>query len=158
MSPKFYLYKPLCLLFLSFSLVACVPSIPTPEGEASVAATGETQNLYLPSIQSKGEPFPMPNEAPLTAWFLAERAVPIMPGALVGQEMGGKYVFTTSTSILDVKNYYLQELEAQGWEVLSIGEGPNHTVLLFQQGEARVTITMDFLVEPALCYVVIAGE
>jgi len=165
MSPRFFLHKSLWLFFLSLLLflVSCVPVISTPEeGNSSsivptAVATGETQNLYLPLFQNKEGPFPMPEEIPLTEWRASTAWIPIMPGAQVGQEMDDKYVFTTFARIPNVENYYLEELEIRGWEALSIAESPNKTVLLFQQGEARVTITMDFLVDQELCYVVIEG-
>ena len=88
---------------------------------------------------------------------MAGGVIPIMPGAQAGAEMDGSYVFTTFALLPNIEEYYTQEMQARGWEPLSIAESINLKEMLFRNGDARVTIKMDFLPEQNLSYVVIEG-
>jgi hypothetical protein len=143
-------------------MAACTSAPPAPEGEEgettpALQSTGDNQTIYLPLFQKNGDPFPLPTDAPLAEWTVAGGVIPIMPGAQAGAEMDGSYVFTTFVPLPNIEMYYTQELQARGWQPLSIAESTNLKEMLFEMGAARVTIKMDFLPEQNLSYVVIEG-
>ncbi len=153
-------FTPILWLFtLCFLWTSCTSAPPSPAQEETTSSqtTGENQKIYLPLFHKNGDPFPIPTDAPLTEWTVAGGVLPVMPGAQAGGEMDGNYIFTTSASIADIKAYYTQELEARGWESLSMAESPDKKELLFQLGEAKLTVKMDFLPEQNLSYVVLEG-
>lgn len=152
------------LFLLSVFLTACAaPPTPTPVGgdtealNSSGTPTGEGEKIFLPLFQNKEAQVPLPSAAPLAEWTVAGHAVPVMPGAQAGQEMDGRYVFTTPASLVDIETYYFQEMPKRGWVILSIGESMEVKDWLFQLGEVRLTIHAEFLPEQNLSYVVIGG-
>ncbi|NUM49333.1 MAG: hypothetical protein HUU38_31930 [Anaerolineales bacterium] len=151
----------LALLVGMLLLTACTPPVaPTPaEGEnAVVSPSGESQTVYLPLAQSGNTTgAPLPTDPPLTEWTVAGGVVPVMPGAQAGAEAEGRYVFITPVSLAEVEAYYLQEMPNRGWQTLSIGESMEIKDLLFQLGDARLTIRIEFLADKNLSYVVIEG-
>jgi hypothetical protein len=161
-----YVRRPLLLgLILSFLLVACTPPVsPTPtdavteEGQESSQPGGEDHTVYLPLSQSnENGGLTLPSESPVAEWNTAGGIVPIMPGATAGQAMNGGYAFTTSASIADLVTFYQQEMSARGWQVLSLGESMEVKDLLFQIGEMRLKIHIEFLSAQNLSYVFIEG-
>lgn len=149
-------------LLLILVLAGCstpAPTVPV-EGEGETVtqpSSGDGNQIYLPLFQKNGEDVPLPTGAPLTEWPVAGGAVPVMTGAQAGQEVDGKYVYTTPAALADVVAYYQQEMPARGWTALSIGESMDIKDLLFQIGESRLTIHIEFLPEQNLTYVVIEG-
>lgn len=158
--------KSLFFVFLSLSvlLVACTPpaptATPTAEEAGNVSENAQTTGeytIYLPLSESNDNNFVLPSEAPVTEWNTAGGVIPIMAGATAGQQDAGNYAFTTTVAVADVEAYYLQELAARGWTSLSIGESMDVKNLLFEHGDARITIYIKFLAEKNLTYVLIEG-
>ncbi|HNB51845.1 MAG TPA: hypothetical protein PK530_07875 [Anaerolineales bacterium] len=149
-------------LILMLALAGCSTPAPTStvegENEAVAQSTpGEENEIYLPLFQKGGQQVPLPTGAPLTEWPVAGGVVPVMAGAQAGDEVDGKYVFTTPAALADVEAYYLQEMPARGWTSLSIGESMDIKDLLFQLGDSRLNIHIEFLPDQNLTYVVIEG-
>jgi hypothetical protein len=86
-------------------------------------------------------PYPMPSGEPLTEW----RDLPIMPGAIAGEETeSGAYIFTIHETLDDVRLYYEQELVALGWEKGDGGSGEpgvNH-LAFFKKGNDSLIIIL----------------
>lgn len=150
-------------MLLILVLAGCSTPAPTAtvegDGEAVAQATAPAgeNTIYLPLFEKSGEQVSLPTGAPLTEWPVAGGVVPVMTGAQAGQEVDGKYVYTTPAALADVTAYYQQEMPARGWTALSIGESMDIKDLLFQIGESRLTIHIEFLPAQKLTYVVIEG-
>lgn len=76
----------------------------------------------------------------LTDW----KGIPIMPGAISGQEEMGDYQFTTAASENDIANYYQQELPKSGWVLQPnmMTQVPG-TALAFKKGNTFVFFKID---------------
>jgi hypothetical protein len=76
----------------------------------------------------------------LTDW----KGIPIMPGAISGQEEMGDYQFTTAASENDIVNYYQQELPKSGWVLQPnmMTQVPG-TALAFKKGNTFVFFKID---------------
>jgi hypothetical protein len=62
----------------------------------------------------------MPVGTPVSEW----RGLPIMPGAIAGEETDtGAYIFTINASLDDIQNFYELELRKLGWKKTSGGAG-----------------------------------
>ncbi|GAB4577948.1 MAG: hypothetical protein Fur0022_06800 [Anaerolineales bacterium] len=149
-------------LVVMVSLTACtLPVSPTPvEGENALPAenSGEGQTIYLPLAQSGNTiANTLPTDPPVEVWPVTGGEIPIMPGAQAGKEEEEKYVFTIAAPLADVEAYYLEALPARGWKTLSIGESMETKNLLFEMGDARLTIYAESLPDLNLIYVVIEG-
>ena len=78
-------------------------------------------------------PFPLPEGNPQPVW----NEIPVMPGAIRGEERDGDiYVFTIQSSEEEVQDFYLGELPEVGWESLAVGEGGNGSVLMIFTGKS----------------------
>lgn len=136
------MYKLRFLLVLILFLTGCSSALPSPSGDNAQTADGTPYRVLLPNVQAPGKRSPsLPEGAPLTEW----NTIPIMPGALAGEETGNGYRFITEASISDIKAYYLETLAAAGWTEVSEGEAPNHLALVFQKDGDQTNITIDFL-------------
>jgi len=147
-----------CLFMTTTILTACTPPVPAPEEVGGVptneAAADENEKIFLPAIQVRGGSSPMPEGVPLTEWLSpAGSLIPIMPGAMAGEEVDGSYVFTIAAQIPDVENYYLETLGVQGWVPVSLGQGPDSMVFMLRREDASLAISINFLPDVGLSYV-----
>jgi hypothetical protein len=88
---------------------------PTPEGEFQLGGT------------------------PLANW----RGVPIIPGAIAGQEESETYRFIVDASIQEIKAYYQGELTPMGWKAdkTGYGEGAN-LIISFSKDQQKLRVSM----------------
>ncbi len=91
------------------------------------------------------EPFtlPLPSGDPVSEW----KGIPIMPGALAGEESnaGGKanYTFTITGDVQTVQDYYTTELTKLGWSAFATGQGESGLALLiFMKGTDLLTLSI----------------
>jgi ABC-type amino acid transport substrate-binding protein len=136
--------KMLALLLAAFSLAACGPrdsegtEIPaTIETGTTTAASASTPVPPLGTSSPGGE-FEL-SGTPLASW----RGVPIMPGAIAGQEESETYRFTISASTQDIQTYYQGELTSMGWQVdkTGYGEGAN-LIISFSRDQLKLRVSM----------------
>lgn len=97
-----------------------------------------------------------PQGTPVSSW----RDVPVMPGAIAGEDYEGMYLYTTATRPAEVQRYYEGEMPQLGWELFAIGQGDRDVVdydpmLFFKRDSEFATITL--LVHPTsdLTYVLL---
>jgi len=149
------------LFFCLFFLAACSTPTPTQEvipTEAVRTEETETITLYLPAVQNKPEVIDLPEGIPLTEWRTPSGLlVPIMPGAVNGEEIDSAYTFTVGTDIYEIQVFYEDRLTRLGWESQSLTESPNVTVLGFRQGDTFLTVSIQFLPEMNLCIVQVSA-
>ena len=81
----------------------------------------------------------VPTGQPASEW----NGIPIMTGAIAGEEKDGIYRFTTSSSREEIQLYYKRELSQRGWELTGIKEGNADALLLiFSMDEDTVSISI----------------
>jgi hypothetical protein len=69
--------------------------------------------------------------------------IPIMTGALAGDERDGMYRFTTLASREEIQAFYKRELSQRGWELTGTKEGNAGAVLfIFSTEEDTVSISI----------------
>ncbi len=80
-----------------------------------------------------------PTGQPASEW----NGIPIMTGALAGEEKDGVYRYTTSVNQEEIQAFYKRELSQRGWELAGTKEGNAGAVLLiFSTNEDTVSITI----------------
>jgi len=80
-----------------------------------------------------------PAGQPASEW----NGIPIMPGALAGDERDGIYRFTTPASPAEIQAFYKQELSQRGWELTGTKDGNLGAILLiFSMEEDTVSISI----------------
>jgi len=154
-------------LILLNLLVACVPSdteivattipltsatsqtatLPIPGGTLDIETA---QTSPLPEIASPTFPLetqdsgtvelPLPSGKPAVVW----NGVPIMPGAISGEETEDGYSYTVQAAPEEVKDYYEFEMDKLGWTAFAIGKGETGSLLLMYQKEGKTTTVSVF--------------
>lgn len=80
-----------------------------------------------------------PQNPPLTEWS----GIPIMPGAVAGDESPGLYGYTMQVDVKAVEEFYAQSLPALGWsEVFAVPNSAGMAVLVYQKGNQTLTVTI----------------
>jgi hypothetical protein len=81
----------------------------------------------------------LPADVPLKVW--AE--LPIMPGAITGEELADRYRFLLSANVEQVGNYYKKELPKLGWKFVTSGTGENGApIFIFSKGKTILSISV----------------
>jgi hypothetical protein len=81
----------------------------------------------------------VPKGQPVSEW----NGIPIMAGALAGEEKDGAYRFTTIVSREEIQAFYTRELSQRGWELIGTKEGNVGAVLLiFSNADDTVSISI----------------
>ena len=83
-----------------------------------------------------------PQNPPLSEW----NGIPVMPGAIAGDESPGLYGYTIQVDVKAVEEFYAQQLPALGWaETFSMPSSSGLAVLLYQKGNQILTVTITTL-------------
>jgi hypothetical protein len=95
---------------------------------------GATASATLPRGTNGPRPtatIPLPSGTPLASW----QGIPIMPGALAGQDDGYQYEYSIEQEVLAVLDFYKTELPKLGWKFDRSGTGyQGEPVLTFKKG------------------------
>lgn len=123
------------------------PTLPPPTETPAPTETPlppPTETLIPPTPTEEGFLLPLPQGEPLSQW----NGVPIMPGALNGEESDSDaYIFTIQSSSEDIQNFYQSELPKVGWDFLAVGEGDTGNVLMIFMGEKGTFTVSIFTVD-----------
>lgn len=118
---------------------------PTYTSTPSFTATPEptyTPTEEPPTPTEVGFILPLPEGDPVSNW----NGVPIMPGAIKGEESeSDAYIFTIQSGIDDIQAFYIKELPKSGWDLLAVGEGDTNNVIMIFMGE-KGTFTVSILI------------
>jgi hypothetical protein len=81
-----------------------------------------------------------PSGTPVEQW----NAIPVMPGATVGEEFSASiYSYTVPASAADVQQFYTQQMEALGWtSPFGFQVSEEGGIMFFQKENEFVTITI----------------
>lgn len=72
----------------------------------------------------------LPSGTPLAEW----NGIPIMPGAIGGETVGGGYQFTTAADMNEITDYYETELSNLGFKLeLNVDENAGYAIFSFQK-------------------------
>jgi hypothetical protein len=136
--------KMLPLLLAALFLAACGTN---ESGEAETPIVEQSGTAPLVSTATPAAPpgTPAPggefqlSGTPLASW----RGVPIMPGAIAGQEESETYRFTIAASVQEIQGYYQTELTSKGWQAdkTGYGEGAN-LILSFSKDQLKLRVSM----------------
>ena len=120
-----------CLIALSILISGCNAGIQTPSDPAvPTLSPTETAKIIARLV---------PTGQPASDW----NGIPIMPGALAGEEKDGIYRFTTSASREEIQEFYTREMSQRGWELSGTKEGNVGAILLiFSTDEDTVSISI----------------
>jgi len=125
-----------CAVFSSLvpTATAPPPMQPTKAQELAGTETPTTTRIEtLPMATEGGFMLSLPEGEPVSVWH----EVPIMPGAINGEESdSNSYIFTTKSTREEIAEYYERELPKVGWELLGIGDGGEGTVLMLFTGDS----------------------
>src|SRR5690242_7480564 len=114
---------------LSILITGCI-SAPPSSMETAVPTLSLTETAKLVASL-------VPTGQPLNEWS----GIPIMPGALAGDEKDAMYRFTTLASRQDIQAFYKRELSQRGWELMGTKEGNAGAVLMiFSTDQDTVSI------------------
>jgi hypothetical protein len=144
--------SPLLLSFLLVCLTACslTPAPPTPTPTNTPRPTPTPTDTPLPTATPTRTPvpatntptppaFPNPQGTPLVEW----NGIPIMPGAIAGEESAGAYSFTVNATIEEVRAYYEKEMPKLDWALLGAAEGKTGAlILIFTKGQETFSIAI----------------
>jgi hypothetical protein len=143
------------IIFLALNLSACSPATPQPTQTPSpsptrtntVTVTQTASPTPSPTVTATHTPKPtatprpsatpetvllsMPEGIPLAEW----QGLPVMTGAIAGQDNIGSYLFTIKEKPKKVQAYYEKELKKLGWNLFAVGEGDTSNLLLIFQNE-----------------------
>ncbi|MBV6394559.1 MAG: hypothetical protein HFACDABA_00125 [Anaerolineales bacterium] len=96
---------------------------------------------FPPGTDEPGLPADLfnPQNPPLTEW----NGIPVMPGAIAGDESPGLYGYTILTDVKAVEEFYAQHLPALGWsETFTMPNSSGMAVLVYQKGNQMLTVTI----------------
>ena len=83
-----------------------------------------------------------PQNPPLAEW----NGIPVMPGAIAGDESDGLYGYTIKVDVKAVEEFYAEKLSALGWsETFSMPDSSGLAVSLYQKGNQVLTVTITTL-------------
>jgi hypothetical protein len=81
----------------------------------------------------------LPKDVPLKVW----KELPIMPGAITGEELPDRYRFLLSANVGQVGDYYKKELPKLGWKFVTSGTGENGApIFIFSKGKTILSISV----------------
>jgi hypothetical protein len=124
----------LAILFtLTGALLACDAMLPR------LAATTEPGSAVTTSAPStNASSVPAPSGKPSAEW----EGIPVMPGAVAAENDAKGYTYSVKASVDDVKNFYVQQLGQQGWQLLGGGQATtNSLIMIFTKGSDTVTVS-----------------
>lgn len=96
--------------------------------------TYEVVAIGIPESTSPTEEIVMPSAVPVAEW----EGIPIMPGAIAGEEVAGGvgYEFSIQATVDEITAYYETELAGLGYETsTTVDESAGYTMLSFSSGE-----------------------
>lgn len=79
-----------------------------------------------------------PKSTPLSEW----NDIPVMPGAIAGDESEGVYGYKIAATSQEVKDYYAAQLPPLGWAEEFAMPMADTAILLYLKGEQALTITI----------------
>lgn len=83
-----------------------------------------------------------PQDPPLSEW----NGIPVMPGAIAGDESEGLYGYTIKVDVKSVQDFYAEKLPSLGWsETFTMPDSSGLSVLVYQKGNQMVTVTITTL-------------
>lgn len=83
-----------------------------------------------------------PQDPPLSEW----NGIPVMPGAIAGDESEGLYGYTIKVDVKAVQDFYAEKLPALGWsETFTMPDSSGLAVLVYQKGSQMLTVTITTL-------------
>ena len=126
-----------CAVFSSFVPTATALPMPIPPTKSQELTATKmptiTQTEIPPIATEEGFLLPLPEGEPALVWH----EVPIMPGAINGEESdGNSYIFTIRSTREEIAEYYERELSKAGWELFGVGDGEEGLVLLIFMGDS----------------------
>ena len=117
------------LLVFSILISGCSSESSTPAPAPTLLST-ETAQIIARLV---------PTGQPITEW----NGIPVMAGALAGEEKDGIYRFLMSASRDEIQTFYQHELSQRGWELSGTKEGDAGALLLiFSAQEDTVSISI----------------
>jgi hypothetical protein len=112
---------------------------PTPSPTVTATHTPKPTSTPRPSATPQSAALPMPEGIPLTEW----EGLPIMTGAIAGQDNINSYMFTIKGNPKKVQAYYEKALKKLGWNLFAVGEGDtNNLLLIFQNEKGTMSIAI----------------
>ncbi|MCQ3938480.1 MAG: hypothetical protein DPW18_15735 [Chloroflexi bacterium] len=127
---------PFLILISALLISACASFAPEPTAAPTQTATPipaateppTSTPTAIPPTATEVLEVPLPVGTPLEEW----NGIPIMPGAIAGEEEDDAYRFTTAATIEEIKAYYEFELIKLGWNLMATGTDENGgTMLMF---------------------------
>lgn len=133
----------IAILLLALSVIACSGLVqPTPASVSTEALAPTMSPSRATEVQDALSAL-NPEGEPASDW----QGIPVMPGALAGQEVEDGYSFTTRATAQDVQQYYEAELGKLGWELFAQTEGKNSSqMLIFTNGDSG-TLSVSIIVK-----------
>lgn len=118
-----------------FTATVTISPSPPPTATATVTATHTPAPTMTasPTATPESAYLPMPEGEPAAEW----QGIPVMPGAIAGEDNSGSYLFTIRASAEEIQAYYEKELRKLGWNLLGVGKGETANVLLIFVKEAE---------------------
>lgn len=120
-------------------------SLPTSTHTPEPTSTSTEMPTPVPPTETPSSPsLPMPTGKPLSNW----ENIPIMPGALAGDEKTNNgatgYSFTIKASTDEIQNFYETELGKLDWSALAVGEGAEKgtVLMIFMKGTAALSVSI----------------
>lgn len=81
----------------------------------------------------------LPKDKPLKSW----QEIPVMTGAITGEELDDRYRFLIETNVDQVEEYYKKELTTSGWKFVTAGTGENGApIFIFSKGKSTLSISV----------------
>jgi hypothetical protein len=133
----------LALLLLSTAATASVEAV-LPGGETPSGYGSPDAGIDLAPGEEDWS-IPDPQGEPVSLW----KVVPVMPGALAGEEIDGAYIYTVRADPFDVYRFYIETMPDWGWVLFGVADveedgmmittpdgadlGVFHPVLLFER-------------------------
>ncbi len=110
---------------------------PIPTATPEPTQTSEPTEIVEPTEESIPD-FALPQGAPVSEW----NGLPVMPGALTGQDDGSGYTYTINASLDEAINFYNTQLPALGWSLLAQSEGGEAVIMIYMQESAAATVSI----------------
>jgi len=109
----------------------------TPPPPTSTPAPSSTATESPTSTPEGGFILPLPQGTPADTW----QGIRIMPGAVAGEELqSGGYAFTTLASNDSIEQFYVNEMQAHGWEYIATGSSEKGGLLIIFDRGASVSV------------------
>jgi hypothetical protein len=148
-------------LFLPILAACQVPLVGTaPTALPTATGTLQPTLTLTPAPTATGTPLPTetldpvramhPEGTPVAEW----QDIPIMPGAIAGQENQGGYTFTIQATPEEIQKYYDRELVKLGWTSFATGQGANGPAMLMYVKD-KDSLTVGIIVSGDECLVLI---